>query len=90
MNEQLPPVAAAILELQDSLGANTLNAYPTSASGGDDLQTALPNAEHHPEEWGPSDDRRLTCSCGNRDPNHMVGSATAGEPGNQQGLERRE
>lgn len=25
----------------------------------------------HPEEWGPSDARRLTCSCGNPDPFHM-------------------
>lgn len=26
---------------------------------------------HRPEEWGPSDNRRLTCSCGNPDPWHM-------------------
>lgn len=26
---------------------------------------------HSPEEWGPSDARRLTCSCGDPDPNHM-------------------
>lgn len=25
----------------------------------------------YPEEWGPSDNRRLTCSCGNPDPEHM-------------------
>lgn len=25
---------------------------------------------HHPEEWGPSDNRRLTCSCGNPNPGH--------------------
>jgi hypothetical protein len=24
----------------------------------------------HPEEWGPSDARRLTCACGNPDPAH--------------------
>ena len=26
---------------------------------------------HRPEQWGPSDNRRLTCSCGNPDPAHM-------------------
>ena len=25
---------------------------------------------HYPEEWGPSADRRLTCSCGHPDPEH--------------------
>lgn len=35
-------------------------------------QAATPSAEHHPEEWGPSNARRLTCSCGHRDPNHMA------------------
>jgi hypothetical protein len=29
------------------------------------------NERHYPEEWGPSNDRRLTCSCGNPDPSHM-------------------
>lgn len=27
---------------------------------------------HYPEEWGPSDNRRLTCVCGNSDPFHAV------------------
>jgi hypothetical protein len=26
---------------------------------------------HYPEEWGPSWDRHLTCSCGNPDPGHL-------------------
>jgi hypothetical protein len=26
---------------------------------------------HYPEEWGPSDNKRLTCVCGNPDPGHQ-------------------
>lgn len=28
--------------------------------------------DHHPEEWGPSSDRHLTCSCGDTDPDHIL------------------
>lgn len=28
-------------------------------------------AKHFPEEWGPSDDRKLSCSCGHPDPGHQ-------------------
>ena len=26
---------------------------------------------HYPEEWGPSNNRQLTCVCGNPDPGHV-------------------
>lgn len=29
-------------------------------------------SKHYPEEWGPSDNRKLTCSCGNPDPDHLT------------------
>jgi hypothetical protein len=35
--------------------------------------------KHYPEEWGPSNDRRLTCICGNPDPNHVVTEQIAEE-----------
>jgi len=25
---------------------------------------------HYPEEWGPADNRQMTCVCGNPDPGH--------------------
>ena len=28
--------------------------------------------KHYPEEWGPIDNRRLTCVCGNPDPFHVT------------------
>lgn len=28
--------------------------------------------KHYPEEWGPSDNRRLTCVCGDPDPFHAT------------------
>lgn len=28
--------------------------------------------QHHPVEFGPSDSRRIGCSCGHSDPNHMI------------------
>ena len=33
--------------------------------------TGRPGA-HYPEEWGPSDNRRLTCVCGDPDPFHAT------------------
>lgn len=30
-----------------------------------------PTQKHYPEEWGPSDARRLSCVCGDPDPGHM-------------------
>jgi hypothetical protein len=48
-------------------------------------QAATPSAEHHPEEWGPSDARRLTCSCGNRDPNHMAVTSAVDDVGGADG-----
>lgn len=35
---------------------------------------------HHPEEWGPSTARRLTCSCGHPDPAHMDAPTVAMNP----------
>jgi len=29
------------------------------------------NDDHYPVEWGPPEDRRFTCSCGNPDPAHI-------------------
>jgi len=29
-------------------------------------------SKHYPEEWGPSDNRRLTCVCGDPDPFHAT------------------
>lgn len=45
------------------------------ASGDIDKAIDEMMVKHCPEEWGPSDDRRLTCSCGNPDPGHMVSNA---------------
>lgn len=36
----------------------------------DAVKPACKAQAHYPEEWGPSHDRRLTCVCGNSDPNH--------------------
>lgn len=38
---------------------------------------AEPASKHHPEEWGPSSARKLTCSCGNPDPAHLERGAEA-------------
>lgn len=43
-------------------------------------QPAYTQNEHYPEEWGPSDNRRLTCSCGNPDPGHMTPNASGKGP----------
>jgi len=34
--------------------------------------------KHYPEEWGPSDARRLTCACGDPDPFHTERAASNG------------
>ena len=39
-------------------------------------QVILPLVVHRPEEWGPSHDRRLTCSCGHPDPFHYDGASS--------------
>jgi hypothetical protein len=41
-----------------------------------------PTQKHYPEEWGPSDARKLSCVCGNPDPGHMNQSTVkaSGEP----------
>ena len=33
--------------------------------------------KHYPEEWGPSDNRRLTCVCGDPDPFHATTTPNA-------------
>lgn len=39
-----------------------------------------PAQKHYPEEWGPSDARRLSCVCGDPDPGHMSrGAAEAAD-----------
>lgn len=36
------------------------------------MDCARPNQQHYPEEWGPSNARRLTCVCGDPDPFHAT------------------
>ena len=36
--------------------------------------------QHHPVEFGPSDSRRIGCSCGHSDPNHMIALKPADPP----------
>ncbi len=50
-------------------GADTDTASATTESIQN--QSMSPTQAHYPEEWGPSDDRRLTCVCGNPDPDHV-------------------
>lgn len=41
-----------------------------SKVGSGETATARSEQAHYPEEWGPSDNRRLMCVCGNPDPFH--------------------
>lgn len=36
------------------------------------IEKALAPEKHYPEEWGPSDAKRLSCVCGNQDPFHAT------------------
>ena len=40
--------------------------------GAGDTATTPSAQAHYPEEWGPSDNRRLTCVCGDSDPFHAT------------------
>ena len=44
------------------------------------IEKAAAPEKHYPEEWGPSDSKRLTCACGNPDPLHMTPNAIGQEP----------
>lgn len=61
-------VNASIMGRGQTLETAVLQALRNRANCADET---TPAQKHYPEEWGPSDARRLSCACGDPDPGHM-------------------
>lgn len=86
MEEAAKDLAHAILSIESAAAqiSNALAAAEAPLHAPDcevDRVSRAAARVHYPEEWGPSDARRLTCACGDQDPFHTDSADNGGKRG---------